>query len=89
MKQERGREYRIRQINRRKQLARKQFQENEWRISAKAIGIYANTPKRCSCEFCSNPRTRDCLTIQERKQKEVPIELVSENQILAEIEQLE
>ena len=89
MKQERGREYRIRQINRRKQLARKQFQENEWRTSAKAIRIYANTPKRCSCEFCNNPRTRDCLTMQERKQKEVPIELVSENQILAEIEQLE
>ena len=89
MKQERGREYRIRQINRRKQLARKQFQENEWRTSAKAIGIYANTPKRCSCEFCNNPRTRDYLTMQERKQKEVPIELVSENQILAEIEQLE
>ena len=89
MKQERGREYRIRQINRRKQIARKQFLENEWRTSAKAIGIYANTPKRCSCEFCNNPRTRDCLTMQERKQKEVPIELVSENQILAEIEQLE
>ena len=89
MKQERGREYRIRQINRRKQIARKQFLENEWRTSAKAIGIYANTPKRCSCEFCNNPRTRDCLTMQERKQKEVPIELVSENQILAEIAQLE
>lgn len=89
MKQERGREYRIRQINRRKQLARKQFQENEWITSAKAIGIYANTPKSCSCEIYNNPRTRGCLTMQERKQKEVPIELVSENQILAEIEQLE
>lgn len=54
--QERGREYRIRQLQRKKREAAKQFKENEWKSSDKAIGIHANTPTRCSCDMCGNPR---------------------------------
>ena len=54
--QERGREYRIRQLQRKKREAAKQFKENEWKSSGKAIGIHANTPTRCSCDMCGNPR---------------------------------
>ena len=54
--QERGREYRIRQLQRKKREAAKQFKENEWKSSGKAIGIHANTSTRCSCEMCGNPR---------------------------------
>lgn len=55
MKQ-RGREYRIRQVQRKKREAAKHFKDNEWKVSEKAIGIHANTPARCSCEMCGNPR---------------------------------
>ena len=85
----RGREYTRSQAARKKREARKVFHDNSWKASDKAIGIYANTPKRCSCEFCNNPRTRDCLTMQERKQKEVPVELISEGKVYTELEQME
>lgn len=54
--QQRGREYRILQLQRKKREAAKQFKENEWKSSGKAIGIHANTPTRCSCDMCGNPR---------------------------------
>lgn len=85
----RGREYTRTQAKRKKQEARKVFRDNEWKPSDKSIGIHANTPKRCSCEFCVNPRTRNCLTIQELKQQEVPVELISEDKIYIELEQME
>lgn len=53
---QRGREYRIRQAKRKKQLAAKQFKDNDWKVSEKAIGIHAETPTRCSCDMCGNPR---------------------------------
>lgn len=53
---QRGREYRIRQAQRKKQKAAKQFKDNEWKSSDKAIGIHSNTPTRCSCDMCGNPR---------------------------------
>lgn len=52
----RGREYRIRQVQRKKKEAAKQFKENDWKATEKAIGIHANTPTRCSCDMCGNPR---------------------------------
>lgn len=54
--QARGREYRIRQKQRKKREAAKHFQDNDWKSSEKAIGIHANTPARCSCDMCGNPR---------------------------------
>lgn len=54
--QERGREYRIKQKQRKKREAAKQFKENEWKASKKHIGIHADTPTRCSCDMCGNPR---------------------------------
>lgn len=53
---QRGREYRIHQAKRKKQLAAKQFKDNDWKASEKAIGIHAETPTRCSCDMCGNPR---------------------------------
>ena len=87
--QERGREYRIRQLQRKKREAAKQFKENEWKSSGKAIGIHANTPTRCSCDMCGNPRKhhgngKHGLTLEE--QEPMLQEHVSEGQIMSELE---
>lgn len=52
----RGREYTIRQAQRKKKEAAKQMRSNDWPISEKSVGIHANTPTRCSCDMCGNPR---------------------------------
>lgn len=69
--QTRGREYRIRQKQRKKKEAAKHFKDNEWKSSDKAIGIHASTPTRCSCGMCGNPRKyhgngKDGLTVDEQ-----------------------
>lgn len=66
----RGREYRIRQQQRKKREAAKQFKDNDWKPDEKAIGIHANTPTRCSCDMCGNPRkhlgnSKEAQTLQE------------------------
>ena len=63
--QQRGREYRIRQLQRKKREAAKQFKERKWGLSDTAIGIYANTPTRCSCALCGNTRKHYGKTVQE------------------------
>lgn len=87
--QERGREYRIRQLQRKKRKAAQQFKENEWVASGKAIGIHADTPTRCSCDMCGNPRKhygngKHGRTLEE--QKPMLQEHVSEGQIMSELE---
>ena len=87
--QERGREYRIRRLQRKKREAAKQFKENEWKSSGKAIGIHANTPTRCSCDMCGNPRKhhgngKHGQTLEE--QQPMFQEHVSEGQIMSELE---
>ena len=87
--QERGREYRIRQLQRKKRKAAQQFKENEWKASSKAIGIHADTPTRCSCDMCGNPRKhhgngKHGRTLEE--QKPMLQEHVSEGQIMSELE---
>lgn len=87
--QQRGREYRIRQLQRKKREAVKQFKENEWESLDKAIGIHANTPTRCSCDMCGNPRKhfgngKYGQTLGE--QKPSLQEHVSEGQIMSELE---
>lgn len=52
----RGREYHLRQQQRKKREAAKHFKDNGWKASAKAIGIHAETPTQCSCNMCGNPR---------------------------------
>ena len=68
--QQRGREYRIRQLQRKKREAAKQFKENGWESSGKAIGIHANTPTRCSCDMCGNQRKHYGKTLQELSNEE-------------------
>ncbi|WAW11664.1 hypothetical protein nACB1_016 [Acinetobacter phage nACB1] len=87
--QQRGREYRIKQQQRKKQKAAKQFKDNEWKSSDKAIGIHANTPARCSCDMCGNPRKhhgngKHGRTLEE--QKPVLQECISEGQLMSELE---
>ena len=90
--QQRGREYRIRQLQRKKRKAAKQFKENEWIASGKAIGIHADTPTRCSCDMCGNPRKhygngKHGQTLGE--QKPALQEHISEGQIMSELELME
>ena len=85
----RGREYRIKQQQRKKREAAKQFKDNHWQSTDKAIGIHANTPARCSCEMCGNPRKhygngKHGQTLGE--QKPSLQEHVSEGQIMSELE---
>lgn len=68
--QHRGREYRIRQLQRKKREAVKQIKENGWKSSDKVIGIHANTPTRCSCAMCGNSRKHYGKTMQELSNEE-------------------
>lgn len=52
----RGREYTIRQAQRKKREARKNIKDNDWNDSPSNVGMHAATPTRCSCHMCGNPR---------------------------------
>ena len=56
MNQQRGRAYRIRQKQLKKQEALKRAKENGWSTSPKGIGVMATTPTPCSAECCGNVR---------------------------------
>lgn len=56
MNQQRGRAYRIRQKQLKKQEAFKRAKENGWNTSPKGIGLMATTPTPCSAECCGNVR---------------------------------
>ena len=81
--QSRGREYRIRQRQRKRAEQAKRAKENQWNQSPKAIGIMTNTPTPCSKHCCGNPRKfhgngKDGQTLAERSCKHAhdsPIDL--------------
>ena len=56
MNRQRGRAYRIRQKQLKKQEAFKRAKENGWSTSPKGIGLMATTPTPCSAECCGNVR---------------------------------
>ena len=56
MNRQRGRAYRIRQKQLKKQEAFKRAKENRWNTSPKGIGLMATTPTPCSAECCGNVR---------------------------------
>ncbi len=56
MNRQRGRAYRIRKKQLKKQEAFKRAKENGWSTSPKGIGLMATTPTPCSAECCGNVR---------------------------------
>ena len=56
MNRQRGRAYRIRQKQLKKQEAFKRAKDNGWSTSPKGIGLMATTPTPCSAECCGNVR---------------------------------
>lgn len=54
----------------RERLRKRRLHDQQWLnyTSERTIGIYIDTPKRCSCAMCSRNRKYEGPTVQERRQ---------------------
>lgn len=69
----RTRDFRIHQEAKKKRKIKKNF--SHWfgeYMSDRRIGMFAKTPKMCSCFMCGNQRKHNGPTMQERRQNNAP-----------------